>query len=162
MTEQEYQQILDRIKAIGGSHSVATEKEITDEISRMNPHISVYQLDKLIRESKQLIQIVSQEEKNLLLQSMCPEEYEKDKPDIALIDKFFCVLVQREMDPEVRTCWEESLDQHALYRIIMEKRSTTAAEQLAEELGISLEELYYLERDLIKAYYTCSDHVSKK
>lgn len=162
MTEQEYQIILDRIKAIGGSRSVATEKEITDLITRMHPHISVYQLDKLIRESKQFIQIVSQEEKNMLLQSVCPEEYEKDKPDISLIDRFFFVLVQREMNPEVRACWEESLDQHVHYRIIMEKRSTTAPEQLAEELSISLEELFYLERDLIKTYYTCSDHVRKK
>lgn len=160
MTELECQEVLDRVKAIAGTcYSMVTAEEIKDVINKVNPHISVFQMESLIQDCKQYVQIVTPEEKQKMLQSTHPEEYIEHKPDLSLIDRFFCIFVQREIDPEVKICWKKAVDTNDRLRTILQNRRNSAPELLAEALEISLEDLYYLEREIIKLYYACSDKV---
>lgn len=162
MTEIECKEVIERVRAIAGTcYSMVTEGEIKDVINRVNPHISVYQMEHLIQDCKQYVQIVSAEEKQKMLQNMYPEQYAENKPDPALIDSFFCILLHRNMDSSAKAYWESVVDSDERFHTILQNRRNLPPESLAEVLGISLEELYYLEREIIKLYYSCSSKVTE-
>lgn len=160
MTETKHTEIIDRVRAIAGTcYCMVTMGEIMDVIQRVSPGANAEQTEKLIRDCQRVVQIVSQEEKEKMLQAAYPEERTEQRPNPALMDTAFCILLQRRMDPKVKNCWIQAVEKDARLRTILRNRKNTAPERLAESLGVSQEDFYCLEREIINLYYTCADKV---
>ena len=82
--------------------------------------------------------------------------------DLSLMDKMLLIVLQREMPSEVRAEWYAALQENPAYGTILEKRCHMEPEQLAKEMGISLPELYFLEREMYNLYYPISRKYRKE
>lgn len=154
MTQALYRETLERIRAIAGTcGGVVTREQIRQAAWKADPHISLRQLEELTADCQRSLQVVSHKEYEEVTRRLRPEKG-RPAPDPALIDRFFRSLLDRRMSPEVRACWEQRLSPDPRYLKILQARATTAPAQLAEDLGISPEALYFLEREMIKLYHT--------
>lgn len=82
--------------------------------------------------------------------------------DLSLMDKMLLIVLQREMPSEVRAEWYAALQENPAYGAILEKRCHMEPERLAKEMGISLPELYFLEREMYNLYYPISRKYRKE
>lgn len=164
MTQLQFHETVERIKAIGGMcFSMVTPSEIKTVALREDPNISFQQMASLIEACSQYLQIVSESRKREVLETIHPPNLDSTsrESNLALIDRFYCILMQREMDPNVKKHWLQTLGQDVRLWKIYKSRPVTTPQQLAKSLDISLEAFYALEKEMIKLYYASSDDVRR-
>lgn len=164
MTQMQFYETVERIKTIGGMcFSMVTPSEIETAALRVDPNISYQQMEALIEVCSQYLQIVSEARKREALATIHPPNLDSTSRESnpSLIDRFYCILMQREMDPNVKEHWLQTLRQDVRLWNIHKSRPVTTPQQLAKSLDISLEAFYALEKEMIKLYYASSDDVRR-
>lgn len=154
MTEKAFQSAREALLAEAKkSHGLLSAEEVVHTALAQGQEVTQAELHALVESLGHGIQMVEQARKEQILASLTPEKPSEALVDLSLMDKILEIVLHKQMPEELRREWQTGLAENPLHLQILALRPDMRPEAIAEKLGLSLPELYFLERDMYNLYY---------
>lgn len=154
MTEAQYRNALSCLRRLAGAgHGLLSAEEVVGTALHWDPEVTEEEVFALIKELGPSVQLVEQNRKNAILESLAPRKQGEEWVDLSLMDKMLMIVLQKEMPPALREEWYARLAEKEPCGQILKERPHREPAALAKSLGLTLPELYLWEREIYDLYY---------
>lgn len=154
MTKEVFQSARAEILAAAkAGFGLISPEEIVAIVLRHDPAAEEREVTALLDACGKEIRIVEQSRKDAIVESLTPPKQEDVLVDLSMMDKMFRIVLDKKMPEMLRQEWYARLGENPRYRQILELRPDTEPEGIARSMGLTLPEVYFLEREMYNLYY---------
>lgn len=156
MTQEAYQTIMAHLAAVAGCcGGVITREEIEQVVLKLEPHISVWKLEELIRDCKTKMSVVPRKTKEEIHERLFPTPPPPPPPPLndSLMDHMLRLQLREKTDPAIRREWMTRVEADPDLQPVMALMPTEDANTIAQKLALTKEELFLRQQKIFNLYY---------